>query len=109
MNSIPIIGDMDYAVSTVVGYLKNPKQIYYMRGNRPGSFVRWDSKRTNGVSDEQVIQKAKDLQKDQVLIILNRGLPDLLTKQNGIKKISHFTGSTIGDEGFYLYLLETSP
>ena len=109
MNSIPIIGDMDYAVSTVVGYLENPKQIYYMRGNRPGSFVRWDSKRTNGVSDEQVIQKAKDLQKDQVLIILNRGLPDLLTKQNGIKKISHFTGSTIGDEGFYLYLLETSP
>jgi len=106
---MPIIGDMDYAVSTVVGYLEYPKQIYYMRGNRPGSFVRWDNKRVNGVSDEQVIQKAKDLQKDQVLIILNRGLPEPLIKQNGIEKITHFTGSTISDEGFHLYLLETSP
>ena len=109
MNFMPIIGDMDYAVSTVVGYLEYPKQIYYMRGNRPGSFVRWDNKRVNGVSDEQVIQKAKDLQKDQVLIILNRGLPEPLIKQNGIEKITHFTGSTISDEGFHLYLLETSP
>ena len=109
MNFMPIIGDMDYAVSTVVGYLENPQQIHYMRGHRPGSFVRWDNKRHNGVSDEQVIQKAKNLEKDQVLIILNRGLPDLLAKQNGIKKISQFTNSTIGDEGFYLYLLETSP
>ena len=109
MNFMPIIGDMDYAVSTVVGYLENPQQIHYMRGHRPGSFVRWDNKRYNGVSDEQVIQKAKNLEKDQVLIILNRGLPDLLAKQNGIKKISQFTNSTIGDEGFYLYLLETSP
>jgi len=109
MNFMPIIGDMDYAVSTVVGYLEYPKQIYYMRGNRPGSFVRWDNKRVNGVSDEQVIQKAKDLQKDQVLIILNRGLPEPLIKQNGIEKITHFTGSTISNEGFHLYLLETSP
>ena len=109
MNFMPIIGDIDYAVSTVVGYLEYPKQVYYMRGNRSGSFVRWDNKRVNSVSDEQVIQKAKDLQKDQVLIILNRGLTDPFIKQNGIKKISHFTSSTIGNEGFYLYLFETSP
>ena len=110
LDILPMIGDIDYAASTVVGYLEK-EAIYYVRGNRQGSFVRWDSQRTHGVNDTQVIQKAAEVSGQthtNVLLILNRRLSTDLLTHHPVEQLAEFTGSTIGDEGFYLYLYQPS-
>ena len=112
LDKIPILGDVDFAVSTVVGYLEK-ESVYYARGDRKGSFVRWDNRRTHGVSNQQVLEKAKQVSiesQSDVLLILNYSLPTEETiKKHRVDKLVEFTGSTIGDEGFYLYRYRTQP
>ena len=105
-----IVGEIDYAVSTVAGYLQKP-QIYYPRGSRYGSFVRWDKARTHDVSDQLVIEEARKLNREHsqpVLIILNRAIGAELIEQHNLSFLVKFTGSVIGDEGFHLYLMPNS-
>ncbi len=107
MQNLLMIGDVDFAVSTVVGYLPK-RQVYYPRGSRLGSFVRWDNARTHDVPDVLVIEAAKTLSvqtAQEVLIILNRALSVELHEQHNLTFLVKFTGSTVGDEGFYLYLM----
>ena len=102
-----MVGEIDYAVSTVAGYLQKPK-IYYPRGSRYGSFVRWDKARTHEVSDQLVIEAAQKLSREHsqpVLIILNRAIGAELIEQHNLSFLVKFTGSVIGDEGFHLYLM----
>ena len=108
MQDYPMVGESDFAVSTVVGYLEKPQQIYYPRGSRFGSFVRWDKARTHDAPDQLVIEEAKALStktNKEVLIILNRALGTELREQHNLTSLVKFTGSTVGDEGFYLYLM----
>ena len=108
MQDLAVVGDKDSAVSTVVGYLQEPRHIYYPRGSRLGSFVRWDKARTNSVSKRSVIEAAKTLSNEQsqeVLIILNGSLSAKQIEQYKLSFLVKFTGSVIGDEGFHLYLL----
>jgi hypothetical protein len=42
MNGWTIIGDKDAPVSSVAGYLD--REIYYLMGDRPGTFIVWDQK-----------------------------------------------------------------
>ena len=105
LQEMPMIGEADYAVSTVVGYLEKD-HVYYMRGDRPGSFVIWDQSRTHEVLDNQIIEKAQELSTtyiENVLIILNRELRQDLTDHNSLIQLAKFTGSLIKDEEFYLY------
>lgn len=104
-----MVGDTDFAVSTVVGYLEKDK-VFYAKGSRFGSFVRWDKARTHGVSNEGVVKEAQTLStqnSQDVLIIMNRALETSLVEQYQLTLLEKFTGSTIGDEGFHLYLMET--
>ena len=108
MQDLPMVGDIDFAVSTVVGYLEEPRQIYYPRGSRLGSFVRWDKARTHDAPDTLVIAAAKTLSVEtnkEVLIILNRALGTELLQQHNLTSVARFSGSVIGDEGFHLYLM----
>ena len=108
MQDLPMIGDVDFAVSTVVGYLEKPRQIYYPRGSRLGSFVRWDNARTHDAPNTLVIEEAKTLSIEtnkEVLIILNRAIGTELREQHNLTFLTKFTGSTVGDEGFHLYLM----
>ena len=108
MQDLPMVGDIDYAVSTVVGYLEKPRQVYYPRGSRLGSFVRWDKARTHDAPDTLVIEAAKTLSVEknkEVLIILNRALGTELRQQHYLTSVAKFTGSVVGDEGFHLYLM----
>ena len=105
MQEMLMVGDTDFATSTVVGYLEK-ETIYYPRGSRFGSFIRWDNTRTAEVPTADVLEAAKALstQNSQaVLIILNRAVSAQLQKQYRLSNVAHFTGSTIGDEEFYLY------
>ncbi|MXV75935.1 hypothetical protein F4Z99_16880 [Candidatus Poribacteria bacterium] len=106
MQDHPIVADKDSAASTVVGYLPK-RQVYYPRVSRLGSFIRWDKTRT-AVSKARVIEAAKTLsvQTDkEVLIISNRTIGTKLREQHNLTSLVKFTGSTVRDEGFYLYLM----
>lgn len=108
MQEIPMVGESDSAVSTIVGYLQK-KQIYYARGSRFGSFVRWDNARNHEGSDARVIEAAKTLRtqtSQDILIILNRALDTKLREQHRLIALTQFTGSIVDDEGFYLYLMQ---
>ena len=102
-----IVADKDSATSTVVGYLPK-RQVYYPHGSRLGSFVRWDKARTHSVSKNRVIEEALKLSRQHsqdVLIILNGALGAERRKRHSLSLLAKFTGSTVGDEGFYLYLM----
>ena len=106
MQDLAMVGDKDSAVSTVVGYLPK-RQVYYPRGSRLGSFVRWDNARAS-VSKRRVIEEALKLSSQNtqdVLIILNRSLSAKRRKQYNLTFLTKFTGSTVRDEGFHLYLV----
>ena len=109
MQEMPMVGDTDFAVSTVVGYLEKDT-IYYPRGGRFGSFVRWDNTRTAEIPTVSVLEAAKALStqtSQEVLIILNRAVSARLQEQYRLINVAHFTGSTIGDEEFSLYRMPT--
>ena len=103
-----MIGNKDSAVSTVVGYLREPRQIYYPRSGRFGSFIRWDKARTHSISKRRVVEAAKTLSNEKsqdVLIILNGSLSTKQIEQYKLSFLVKFSGSTVRDEGFYLYLM----
>ena len=108
MEGLPMIGNKDSAVSTVVGYLREPRQIYYPRSGRFGSFIRWDKARTHSISKRRVVEAAKTLSNEKsqdVLIILNGSLSTKQIEQYKLSFLVKFSGSTVRDEGFYLYLM----
>ena len=108
MQEMLMVGDTDFAVSTVVGYLKK-KEVYYPKGSRFGSFVRWDKARTQGVSNADIVETSELLStqfNQDVLIIMNRKLEVELIDKYQLTFLKSLTGSTIGNEGFYLYIME---
>ena len=102
---MPMVGDTDFAVSTVVGYLEK-EAIYYPRGSRFGSFIRWDAARTAEVPTADVLEAARTLSMETsraVLLILNRAVNARLQEQYRLIDVARFTGSIIGDEEFFIY------
>lgn len=104
-----MVGEIDYAASTIVGYLEKD-EIYYVHGSRFGSFVRWDDVRIPDIDipDAQVIEEANTLRtqvSQDILIIMNRPLEPSLITQHNLTLLTQFTGSIVDDEGFYLYLM----
>ena len=102
-----IVAEKDPATSTVVGYLPK-RQVYYPRGSRLGSFVRWDKARDHSVSKTRAIEEALKLSRQHsqdVLLILNFALDTKRRKQYNLSLLAKFTGSTVSDEGFHLFLM----
>ena len=110
--SLPMIGDHDSFVSTVVGYLRRKRTVHYIRGNREGSFIRWDIKREAEANESIVLSQTQALADQtggKVLMILHRPLSIELAAQREIRSLASFTGAMgDGKENFYLYLYETS-
>jgi hypothetical protein len=99
-----IVGDIDYSVSAVAGYLERP--VYYPRGRRFGTFVIWDQARNRMIEDREVLAIAMELATKNarnVLIILNRPLIFNPAENHGVRILARFTGAIIEDEDFYLY------
>jgi hypothetical protein len=83
MDNLPIVGgDTDHVVMAVAGYLES--KVYYVRGDRWGTFIIWDKKRTEPISDEDVLKKAKELslkEKENALIIISHNvMPNLISE-----------------------------
>ena len=109
MQDMVMVGEIDYAASTIVGYLEKD-EIYYIHGSRFGSFVKWDDVRMHDVDlpDIQVVKEANILRSQtsqDILLIMNRPLePGLITQYN-LTLLTEFIGSIVDDEGFHLYIM----
>ena len=106
LQDLPMVGYNDYAVAAVVGYL-DKDQAYYPEGERWGSFVVWNTARDTPVSDAAIIAAANRLliqRQQDVLLVLNHPLNPDQAAQQRITELAHFTGATIRDENFYIYL-----
>jgi len=105
MEGMLIVGDTDFTASTVVGYLE--REIYYPRGDRVGSFVIWDKKRTEPLTVKEILERAVKLslrEKKDCLLVLNYRLSDEMISRYSLKEIARFEKAVVGDEVYYLYL-----
>lgn len=110
MEDMTMVGEVDHAVSTIAGYLGN--KLYYVRGDRLGSFVIWDKDRTKKVSHDDVLRRSRelaDLKKQDILIILNSPLSEKALRKYPLTEISKFEEAVVPNEIYYLYLMETAP
>jgi hypothetical protein len=113
LNNRLIVGYPDSATMPIVGYL-GISRAYYPQGDRFGSFIRWDKQSRKRITEQEVIDKARRLEAQQLtdgksqgaLIILIKPLGDDLVRASKLKKIGEFTGAIVGYENFYIYLLE---
>lgn len=109
LDSLPMIGNHDSIVSTVVGYLRRKRAVHYVPGNREGTFIRWDIKRETEVDESDVLSQARalaDRTGGKVLMILNHPLSFDLDARRTIRSLAAFTGAIRVNENFYLYLYE---
>jgi hypothetical protein len=97
-----IIGDRDYAVSSVAGYLN--RDVYYVTGNRLGSFMIWDKKRHANPAEPVMPFAAKIASEHhhEVLVILSYPSDPF---GQGVREIASFTGAVVADENYYLYVV----
>ena len=83
----------------------------FLRGNRRGTFVVWDTARlidefgnAYALQDDLIIARAAAVS-DDVLLVMNRPLdPKLVARHQG-EVLGEFTESIVPDERFYLYRL----
>lgn len=103
---LPIVGEMDYLMTPVSGYLG--RKIYFVRGERLGSYVKWDMKRFEDVSPELILQRAEQFarkERKNCLILLNFHLDPALEKPGHLIKLMATSRAITGSEIYRLYLL----
>lgn len=100
MTDMVMIGNEDFAASSVAGYLN--RALYYAESDRLGTFIVWEPGR-QPVSSGELIRKAENfaaLEHRDVLLILNH---DLGPEADGLVKIRSFDQSIVKDERYVLY------
>lgn len=96
-----IIGDEDYVLTTLSGYLGKP--VYHLSISRPATYVTWNKERLRTVEPREICETANALERDGkvVLVALNYELEPYET--GGLEKIKEFTESVTKDEVYFLY------
>jgi hypothetical protein len=100
LEKMPIIGEPDYMASPVCGYLD--KKIYYLRGKRFGSYIRWDRRRLAAYD----LNKLKDdpLLRDKKCLLVLTGEWEKVPFP--MRKIKEFTEEMGTGERYGLYILD---
>lgn len=102
---LPIVGEMDYIMTPVSGYLK--RKVYFLRGERIGSYVKFDMKRFRDVKPERILARAEQFawrkQKD-CLIILHFTLDPRWEQPGRLTKLLSTGPAIVDGETYRLYL-----
>jgi hypothetical protein len=102
---LPIVGEMDYIMTPVSGYLK--RRIYFVRGERMGSYVKFDMRRFQDVKPEGILTRAEQFswrkQKD-CLIILHFTLDPRWEQPGRLVKLLSTKPAIVDSENYRLYL-----
>jgi hypothetical protein len=104
LNQFSLIGNEDFTMTPISGYLG--QKIYYPESQKMGSFVLFNRQRQH-VNDLETLQQvqAKLKESSPIVLILNHPLETSLPSLK-IKPIEKFTHSFIGNEQYYLYLIQ---
>lgn len=106
-DDLPIVGEMDYIMTPVSGYLG--RKVYFVRGERLGSYVKWDMKRFQKVNVPLILERAEQYawkkQKD-CLILLNFHLDPRLEQPGYLTKLMATDRAIVAGEVYRLYLLK---
>ena len=105
----PIVGEMDYIMTPVSGYLG--RRIYYVRGKRLGSYVKWDMKRFKKVNVPLILDRAEQYawkKHKDCLILLNFHLDPGLEQPGYLTKLLATGPAIVAGEVYRLYLLKYS-
>jgi hypothetical protein len=102
---LPIVGEMDYLMTPVSGYLG--RKVFFVRGERIGSYVKFDMKRFQEVRPEHILTRAEEFawrkQKD-CLILLNFTLDARWEQPGRLVKLLSTGPAIVGSEAYRLYL-----
>ena len=107
LDSLPMIGDEDFATSAVLGFLEDKRSIHYARADRAGTFIRWDAARRTPVTDAELLSRTAALaarEDSPVVLILNHPLLLPLEQYPEVRSLVSFTGALFWDANFHLYL-----
>jgi hypothetical protein len=103
-----IVGDVDNSASTIAAYLD--RDIFYLRGNRQGSYILWDRKRLAqpaqtaiGLAKQKAVERKQD-----VVVLLNYPL-DLTALDPDVTQLAFFGNAVEVNENYYLYLIRYKP
>ncbi|MEB3189755.1 MAG: hypothetical protein VKL42_05360 [Snowella sp.] len=104
LNQFSLIGSEDFTMTPISGYLG--QKIYYPESQKMGSFVLFNRQR-QPVNDLEILQQvqAKLKESSPIVLILNHPLETSLPSLK-IKPVEKFTHSFIGNEQYYLYLIQ---
>ncbi len=100
-----IIGDRDWALTTVAGHLRKP--LYHLASHKFATYVIWNSDRAEIMTPEQIVEAANRMQKEfqkQVLMVLNYELKP--EEAGNLVEIASFPRSVVADEIFHLYKID---
>jgi len=106
---LPIVGEMDYMMAPVAGYLG--RRIYFVRGERMGSYVQWDMKRFQEVTPQLILERAEQYawrKKKDCLILLNFHIDPRWEQPGHLTKLIATGPAIVTGEVFRLYLLKYS-
>jgi hypothetical protein len=104
---LPIVGEMDYLMTPVSGYLG--RKVYFVRGERLGSYVKWDMKRFQDVSPQLILERAEQFawkKRKDCLILLNFHLDPRLERPGYLTKLTATGPAIVTGEVYRLYLLK---
>jgi hypothetical protein len=104
LNQFSLVGSEDFTMTPISGYLG--QKIYYPESQKMASFVLFNRQR-QPVNDQEVLQQvqAKLKESSPIILILNHPLETSLPSLK-IKPVEKFTHSFIGNEQYYLYLIQ---
>jgi hypothetical protein len=104
---LPMVGEMDYLMTPVSGYLD--RKIYFMRGERIGSFVRWDLNRIQNVRLPDILTRAEQytwIKKQDCLILLNFALDPAWEEPGRLMKLRITGPAIVANETYRLYVMK---
>jgi len=102
---LPIVGDFDYVVSPVSGYLG--RRIYYPRAGRLGSYVRWDTRRLPVVKPWLLLTWAERycwMKDSDCLILMNYSFDQKYESPDTLNLLVKTPRAIVKDEHYSLYL-----
>lgn len=121
IDSLPIVGMIDFAVSPLSTYLD--KKIYYLQMADTGSFIIWSKKRKDEISFEEALTSIGsyiDNGHRQVVWVRSVSLKVVASDNQGTQNmtkailrndlqldlLSQFSSGIVNDEQYYVYMLQ---
>ena len=104
----PLVAEVDYPATAVIGYLGPRAFALSPRTGRPFSFVKWTRDRHWDPNDEQTLRFASEVaakRRESAVLLMNRPLVGELVDGQRVKRVAELYDSMIEEENFYIYLV----